>query len=871
MSSKKNSGSRDSRQSNQTKIPNKTNNSSNKSTGLNKSSSKNSPKVERVTGPELDKPKGKKKLAFKTLKYLLYTLIVFGVILAGMALFILSSAYKDIGEVDINAIQNSLSRPSVVYDSKGNVIDKLKSSTSQIVVEHKDIPTDLINAVLAIEDTEFYTHNGFNLRRTLGALMYNFKVGYSAQGGSTITQQLAKNVYLTNEKTIDRKIKELVYSFIIEKKMSKDEILAAYLNTIYLGKGSYGVASASRNYFNKDLKDLTLAESALLAGMTKHPTKYDGYKALEISLDDNFKDIELVFYPLAREVSDADNKIYSKLLDNGRIDDITYKELTSGQKTVFKAVFNQESKKRQELVLSRMFEVGYINQEQYDDAKNAPITIDIPEEDRSEVTSYFVDYAKNEVLADLIKKGYTKDEAQHLLYNGGLHIHTTLDVDMQEKAEAEFENPKNFPYTKYESGIPQPQAAMVILEPGTGSVKAMVGGRGVQGYNLYNRAINPRQPGSSIKPLAVYLPAMIHNNVYPSTIVEDTPMYYKGKQYPNNYMHKYKGHITLNNAVKYSSNVVAARSLLSLAEKEKDALDISINFMEELGISTIVRKKDSPSQNDEHLPIVLGGMTHGVTPFDLAGAYGAIANGGVYVEPLVVTAVVDYTGKSLIENTAQKKQVFSPQVAYMMNSMLESVVDSGTGTRAELKNGMESAGKTGTTNGNKDGWFAGYTPYLVGVTWMGADIPREISGVSGRATSLWGKVMNSIHEDYKPKKFYENSEAKEVYICKDTGLLANKKDKKLNKAIKVKYLKDYIPTKSCTAHEYTEYDEWYDKKKEEEKLKEEAENNSSEDTSNEDSSSDSSSSNEDSDSEDTSSDNNSTDSSSEETDSADNQ
>lgn len=802
--------------------------------------------TEKKDGTKSEVKKNKGKLG-KFLKYTLYTIIITSLIVGSTGLFIMYTVMKDIGEIDLGILKNAMSQASTVYDSSGKKIGEFESPESRIVVGIEDIPDQLIKALLAIEDTNFYEHNGFNIKRTISAALHNLSVGYASQGGSTLTQQLAKGVFLTNEKTIERKIKELCYAIMLEQQLTKDEILEAYMNTMYLGKSSYGVASAAKNYFNKDLDELTLAESALLAGITKYPTKYDAYKALKISVDDDFENLELVFYDLPKDVSEEDQEVYKKLLEKKLITQIQYDSLSSGKRTVFKAVFNEESKKRQEVVLGRMLEVGYITSEEYNEAIAEKIKIDVPEEKDTEVTSYFVDYVKGEVIDELVKQNYTRDEAVNMLYSGGLKIYTTLDTNIQKKTEKEFANNNNFPYTKNNSaGIPQPQGAMVILDYRTGGIKAMVGGRGLNGSNLYNRATNPRQPGSTIKPLAVYLPALMSTNIYPNSIVKDEPMYYNGGNtpYPNNYQKKYRGNITLTEAVKWSSNVVAARTLLSLADTPKEAFKVSLDFMRELGITTLVSREESPSHHDENLPIALGGISKGISPLEMAAAYGVIANDGVYVKPTAVTKVVDNEGVVVYESKTEKKKVFSSQVAQRMTQMLRAVVTGGTATRAQLSSGIESAGKTGTTSDSKDIWFIGYTPYYVAATWMGEDTPKELPVGSTTAVRLWDAVMESVHEGLPVKKFYSNKDVVEVTICEETGLLANKKDKLINKDVKVEFIKGTEPTKYCDKHEYTDYDAWLEKKKkeEEEQKKQESSNESSSNGSSNNSSSNSGSS-----------------------------
>ena len=790
----------------------------------------------------IDKKKQKKKRTFwGVIKYFIYTLIILALIMVSTGLFIFYTTMSSIGDVDVQVIKNAMSEASVVYDASGNKIGEFKSSNSRIVANYEDIPDSFKKALLAIEDVDFYKHNGFSVKRLFGAVIANIKAGYTAQGGSTLTQQLAKGIFLTNEKTLDRKVKELCYSILLEKKLSKNEILHAYANTMYLGKGSYGVASAAKNYFDKSLDELTLAESALLAGITKHPTKYDAYKALDISIEDDFSEIEPVLLDLPKTVTEEDLSIYKKLLEHKRITESQYKSLEKGKRSVYKAVFNEKSKNRQRIVLRRMLEEEFITKEEYDKALAEKIKIKIPQEEEQQLSSYFVDYVKQEVVDSLMADNYTKEEALNLIYNRGLKIYTTLDMNMQKKTEKEFADGSNFPYTKYDkNGIAQPQGAMVIIDHKTGEIKSMVGGRGINGNSLYNRAIKPRQPGSTIKPIAVYLPALARTNIYPSTIVKDEPLYLNGsdKPYPNNYQKKYRGTITLTEAVKHSSNVIAAKTLLSLADKPADAYKISIEFLEKLGISTLVKKEDSPSHNDENLPLALGGLTKGISPLEMAASYATIANDGVYIKPKSVIKVLDSSDNVLYEAKAEKTQVFSKQVAQRMTQMLEEVVKSGTAMRASLPNGIASAGKTGTTSDSKDVWFVGYSPYYVAATWIGCDIPTELGVGSSSAVRLWDVVMKSIHSNLPSKQFYDKSKYVEVSICSETLKLATKKCKLLGHEIEVTYEKGDQPTQECTKHEYTEYDAWLDKKK-----KEESETSKKDESSSESSSSTSSSSN----------------------------
>lgn len=679
-------------------------------------------------------------------------LATFGIGVAAVSIFIMVIL---INTPDINPKNMVFAENSIIYDSNNKVTEKIQRSESRYVVKDiNNIPANFKNAVLAIEDHTFYDHHGINIKRTLGAFVKNIKSGYKAQGASTITQQLAKNLYLTNEKTYKRKIKELFYSLQLERELNKNQILLAYLNTMSLGQGNRGVQAACHNYFDKDVSDLTLAESALLAGITKYPSKYAAYKTTQLTKDDDLKNVEIIIYAQDYVPTDDDLDIYETLLENDRIDRLTYDALKKGRKVIYKAEFNPKSKQRQEVVLRRMLELGYITRSEYNDAIKEDIKINIGEDVESKNSSYFNSLVKKDVVKALVKEGYTEDEAKDMLYNGGLRIYSTIDSNMQNILEREYERGAHFPSTyRDDNGILQPQSAMVIMGNDNGQIKAMIGGRGIGGESLYNRAINPRQPGSSIKPLAVYMPLMEREGLTPYSILNDSPIKkLNGKDWPSNAGGSYHGGVTMAQAVKQSYNGAAVHGAAMLGNGESDSMKVVLDSLKNVGITTI------DDIRDRKYPAVLGGMDRGVSPLEMTAAYAAIANGGVYVEPITFTKIELSDGSLLVDNKPKTKRVYSKSTAYYMTQMLQGVVNSGTGQSARLSN-MAVAGKTGTTNGNKDAWFCGYTPYYTASVWIGNDRIKDgyrdtsIPQGSKISATLWRYVMGSIHEKLEGRDF----------------------------------------------------------------------------------------------------------------------
>ncbi len=607
-----------------------------------------------------------------------------------------------------------------VYDSQAKKVAELHGSENRIPVEFEKIPQDLKNAFIAIEDNDFYNHFGVNPMAILRAFWVNLRKGYKAQGGSTITQQLAKNAFLKNpEKTYKRKIQEALLAIQLERTYTKDEIFEFYLNTIYFGHGANGVQAAAQTYFGKDVSELTLAESALLAGIANAPGRYSPFKDREAA------------------------------------------------------------KNRRAVVLNKMVELKIISKEEAETAKKEPIKLADLKQKRTYKYPYFMDHVIEE--AERLLKENGRDEIE--LYTGGLKVYTTLNQQIQQTIEEVYNNPENFPEVETDKPI---QSAMVVIDPQTGAIQGLIGGREHVTKRGLNRATQlKRQPGSSIKPIAVYAPAL-ESGLSPGTVVDDVPVSYpipNQEDYePSNYDGHYRGLITLREAVRWSVNIAAVKFL------DQIGVTTGYDFAKNLGLPLL--------KTDRNLSLALGGLTKGVSPLDMAAAYAAFANKGIYIEPYAITMITDSGGKVLVENKPRKKIAMSETTAYLMTNILTTVVKdsegrTGTGWRAAIP-GWPVAGKTGTTQlpkkvaekigytkGNKDAWFAGYTPELAGVVWMGYDITdkehflKRVYG--GKYPALiWKAVMEKALKDKEPKQFERPQNIVEAAIDSKSGLLPSK-------------------------------------------------------------------------------------------------
>lgn len=602
---------------------------------------------------------------------------------------------------------------SYVYDVHGRRIASLYRE-NRIPVTLDQMPRHLLDAIVAIEDTRFYEHHGFDVRALRRAAWADVRrmLGHEGflQGGSTITQQLAKNAFLSHERTLARKLQELLWAIQIERKYSKAEILETYLNEIYLGPGVYGVEAASRYYFDKSVSELTLPEAALIAGLAQNAGLHSPYRDPEAA------------------------------------------------------------KRRRNTVLLRMEELGMITPEESAAAREAPIVVTDTRPARN-LAPDFVNYVISQLLElDGIDV--------NTIYAGGIHVYTTLDLDMQraaqEAVERAFGNPGGIlarATTTDANGLRQPQVALVALDPRNGHIKAMIGGRDNDQFNRAVQAV--RQPGSAIKPF-IYT-AAVDNGLSPATVLVDEPFEwvdpFTGDVWrPRNFTNRFSGEMTLREALEQSINIIAVKLLADHVTPRQ-----VIDYARRMGISTLVTEG---RRHDAVLALALGGITNGVRPIDIAQAYGVLANQGVRSTPMAITRVVAADGTVLYDFSPEQEVVLSEVTSYIVTDMLRGVIERGTGRRANI--GRPAAGKTGTTDSNHDAWFVGYTPELVAAVWIGNDLPSPmvVGGTpvgSGEAAEIWGNFMRAALADTPPSDFRKPASGlvEDVLIDVKTGLLAN--------------------------------------------------------------------------------------------------
>jgi len=557
---------------------------------------------------------------------------------------------------------------SHIYDINGKEIAAIHATENRDPVSIKQIPKDLQNAFIAVEDARFYEHMGIDPRGIARALFNNILGGGVSEGGSTITQQLAKNAYLTQVRTMKRKVQEMFLALQLERQYTKQEILELYLNQIYFGQGAYGIQAAAKTYFGKNVEELDLNECAMLAGIPKSPNYYS---------------------PL--------------------------NNLTAAQE-------------RKSIVLDQMEKYHYISRATARELKGKELKLVHGTQHEKELGAYFIDY----VTQQMIEK-YGADA----VYKDGLKIYTTLDLNMQRMAENSLRMLPN--YGKNGEGIAQPQAAIVAIDPHTGHIKAMVGGRGTDQFNRATMA--ERQPGSCFKPFV--FAAALESKFSANTIIEDSPIAI-GDWEPQNYSRNFSGKVTLRTVAEHSLNVPTVRIAQRLG------IDKPIYYAQEMGISTFVL--DGPT-NDRNLATSLGGLTRGVTPLEITSAYGTFANKGVHVEPIAIVKVLDRNGKLLEQSEPKRRTVIGESSAAELTSMLEGVVNRGTGTGANI--GRPAAGKTGTTSDYRDAWFIGYTPDMVTGIWIGCDDNEDLDGMTGGnlPASMWRDFMVNALRDVPAHSF----------------------------------------------------------------------------------------------------------------------
>ncbi len=692
------------------------------------------------------KPKSTKRKAWQVvLTCFLIGLITFSIVVGAFLVYAFTMVD---GTVEQDLIEPKINFTTSVYvqNKKGNWeeykrlhgmynriwVDYDEEAAENKEEDYKGIPRNLAMAFVAIEDKNFESHYGVDWKRTFGALINEFFKFRTKFGGSTITQQLVKNLTDDREQVATRKVREIMRARYLETKYTKDVILECYLNVVPLGHGTYGVEAAANYYFSKSVNELTLEECACLASITKAPSVY--------APDTNPKNNE----------------------------------------------------QRRKTVLKEMYTQGYIDEAEYEKASQNEVELKINTENakQDEINSYFIDALIDSVIEDLIEEyGYDKEKAEELFYTAGYKIYATVDNEMQKIVDKAYTDIAS-EVQKSSKGDPL-WGAMTVMDY-EGQVKAIAGGIGEKtrnrGFNCATDAV--RQPGSTIKPISVYAPAIEQGVITYSSILNDTKATYnKGKWSPKNAGGGYSGNMTAQKALERSINTIPAALVNKMGPQN------SYDFLtEKLGIKNL-------TANDVALaPMSLGGTNGGLTTLESAAAFAIFGNGGLYYEPTFYTKVTDQKGKIVLEQNTQPVMALTEDTATVMNKMLQTVIYGGDGTGksvASSVSNMRLFGKTGTSSENNDKWFVGGSPYYVVSSWCGYETMQNMPSANlGVAKNLWSKVMSEIHKDLKPKEFEVSSYATGRYYCTSTGLLATEACE--SKAIGW-YKSSFLPA-TCTKH-----------------------------------------------------------------------
>lgn len=658
----------------------------------NRKSGKGAPPAKKARKPKSTAPAS--KLVRALLGILLVCAVVGVVCISVIAIYGYSVVHGD-AVFNLTDEKYSQNQTSFIYgydaDGKEVELTRLHGEENRIWVNLDDMSEYMDDAFIAIEDERFLKHHGVDWKRVISVIVLSKNKG---QGGSTITQQLIKNLTDENDVTVVRKFNEILSALNLEKNYNKDEIIEAYLNTIFLSEGCYGVKTAAEKYFGKDVANLNIAECASIAAITQYPSRYNPLRH-----PDNNRDRQL--------------RILKKMLETEAITQEQYDEAVA-------------------------YEMVFTNSENY---QGSQITENGDGANENNYDSYYVDYVVKTVIEDLQKMGYTEKKARALLYGGGLKIYTAIDFEVQESIEDVYENYRKMPDETV-------QGAMVVMNY-EGRVLGLVGGTGdYSGELSLNRAFqSKRQPGSTIKPLSVYGPALEKSlnddscDIYWSTMTPDKPLKkVNGKMWPTNEGGSYSGNnVTVQYGLSKSMNTISAHTL------DKIGVDYSFNYISErFHISTL------DSINDcDYAPMATGSLTNGVTVLEMTAAYAAFGNGGQYFAPYCYYKIEDSLGNVLIETKPEetKEQALTESTGWLMNKMLQTVMSSGTGTSYKIS-GVECFGKTGTTTASKDRWFVGGTPEYIAAVWYGYDMPKEIvyrlsANPSG---TIWKTVMTNIYD-----------------------------------------------------------------------------------------------------------------------------
>jgi len=586
---------------------------------------------------------------------------------------------------------------SYIYDASGNVMCQLKGSdnVNRIWIDIDDVPENFTDAVVSIEDERFYSHNGIDMKRSISAFMGYFIPGMGGHGGSTLTQQVVKNVTGDDENSVPRKVREQWRAYQLEKDYSKKEILEIYINVIYMAQDVYGIEAAANAYFSKDARDLSLAECAFLAGISNSPTRYN---------------------PLT----------------------------TTGRANAYK---------RQIIILDKMLELGKITDEEYIQAIQTELIFNDDykiDSTKASKYSYFAEKVITDVRNDLIKSGYTYTQATNIIFNTGINIFSTQNTEIQNIVTEEYCNTDNFPVnSSVTSENDQAQSAIVIMDQTNGNIIAMYGGYGEKTSQWpLNRATDiDRQPGSSIKPILVYAPLIDMKKITADTVVNDTAVKLDKNNptelWPENSDKTYHGLVSARQALIHSYNVPAVLFY-------KDNVTKCLEYLKKSGIDRT---------NETQLAAALGGLSIGVSPLEMTAAYVALANNGTYYKPVSYSVVYDRNHNLVLSNVPETTLVYdNANTSYVVTTILEDVLKSGTATDVDIVNKsgeiIPTAGKTGTTSSKHDYWFCGYTKYFTAAVWYGYDNQKEITNTeNGAAKNIWEAIMLRIHSDLAPKEF----------------------------------------------------------------------------------------------------------------------
>ena len=662
------------------------------------------------------------------------SLLLFITVFLAIYIGIIISRWQNLA---LDIIENT---PSQIIDNQGKLITEIGSTKISKNIPLSTIPENLKDAYISIEDQRFYSHSGVDIPRTAAAIInYVKNLGKSSFGGSSITQQLVKNITGENTSSITRKIKEWCRAITLEYVLEKDEILEAYFNIIYVGPNIYGVEMGSKYYFNKECKNLSLEECAFLAGINNAPNSYSPF-------------------------DEKDN--------------------------------SEKIKTRTKAVLYKMNELGYITKEEYETAKSnvdkglAFSKGNISSNARNNNYSYHTDALLTEVINDISnKKSISKEFATNYIEMAGLTIYSAQDTKIQNHIENEFKKSTYSIKSKNDPNV-SAQAAMVIIDHTTGQVKGCVGGIGNKVARGFNRATQAyRQTGSASKPIAVLLPAIDKKIITGSSIYKDEIAFFEDgtdEGYsPENY-NNYLGDITIRRAVESSQNIPFVKVMEQITPR------VSINYMKKLGISSL-------TDVDNNINLALGGLDKGITPLELAAAYSTIANDGNYIEPSFYIKVENRLAKTVVKPNQKKYKAFSKEVAFIIQDLLrEPVIGShGTATYCKIKN-IDVAAKTGTTNNEYDRWLCGFTPYYTAVTWFGFDVNETIDFNKKNPSGLiWSNVMKSIHTGLDGKIFDKPYRVETAQVCKHSGLLASTE---CNETYTEYYLRNTVPKQTCVNH-----------------------------------------------------------------------